>query len=62
MLKHLLNTGWHMVCIPKSQGGLGVINLTTQNEALLLDSVDRLGVDQSGKQLSVGKIPCSCPL
>jgi len=27
---------WHMVCLPKSEGGLGVINLTTQIEALLL--------------------------
>jgi len=27
---------WHMVCLPKSEGGLGVINLNTQNEALLL--------------------------
>ena len=27
---------WDMVCLPKSEGGLGVLNLRTQNEALLL--------------------------
>lgn len=27
---------WPMVCLPKQQGGLGVINLNSQNEALLL--------------------------
>ena len=27
---------WPMVCIPKDEGGLGVLNLQTQNEALLL--------------------------
>ena len=32
---------WHMVCLPKSQGGLGVINLTTQNEALLLKNLHK---------------------
>ena len=27
---------WEMVCLPKTEGGLGVLNLRTQNEALLL--------------------------
>ena len=27
---------WELVCLPKSEGGLGVLNLQTQNEALLL--------------------------
>lgn len=27
---------WEMVCLPKSEGGLGVQNLRTYNEALLL--------------------------
>lgn len=27
---------WPMVCIPKEEGGLGVLNLSTQNESLLL--------------------------
>jgi hypothetical protein len=27
---------WPMVCVPKKQGGLGVINLNTDNEAMLL--------------------------
>lgn len=31
---------WHMVCLPK-EGGLGVINLKTQNEALLLKNLHK---------------------
>jgi len=27
---------WEMVCMPKKEGGLGVLNLRTQNDALLL--------------------------
>jgi hypothetical protein len=27
---------WEMVCQPKEEGGLGVLNLQTHNEALLL--------------------------
>lgn len=27
---------WEMVCVPKSEGGLGVLNLRIQNQALLL--------------------------
>ena len=30
-----------MVCLPKAQGGLGVINLTSQNEALLLKNLHK---------------------
>lgn len=29
-------TAWELVCLPKTEGGLGVLNLQTQNEALLL--------------------------
>ena len=29
-------TAWPLVCLPKDSGGLGVLNLKTQNEALLL--------------------------
>lgn len=32
---------WEMVCLPKSEGGLGVINIRTQNEALLLKFLDK---------------------
>lgn len=32
---------WEMVCLPKSEGGLGVLNLGTQNEALLLKFLDK---------------------
>ena len=32
---------WHMVCLPKSQGDLNVINLTTQNEPLLLKNLHK---------------------
>ena len=32
---------WHMVYLPKSEGGLGVINLLTQNEALLLKNLHK---------------------
>jgi hypothetical protein len=31
----------HMVCLPKDEGGLGVINLKTQNEALLLKNLHK---------------------
>lgn len=27
---------WEMICVPKKEGGLGVLNLKTQNEDLLL--------------------------
>ena len=30
-----------MVCLPKEEGGLGVLNLKTQNEALLLKNMHK---------------------
>jgi len=27
---------WHMVCLPKEEGGLGVLDISVQNESLLL--------------------------
>lgn len=35
------NAAWEMVCVPKEQGGLGVINLEKHNEALLLKNLDK---------------------
>jgi hypothetical protein len=32
---------WEMVCLPKKGGGLGVLNLKTQNEALLLKNLHK---------------------
>lgn len=32
---------WPMVLLPKNNGGLGVINLKTQNDALLLKHLDK---------------------
>jgi hypothetical protein len=32
---------WPLVCIPKEEGGLGVHNLQTQNESLLLKHLDK---------------------
>lgn len=32
---------WEIVCLPKSEGGLGVLRLSTQNEALLLKYLDK---------------------
>jgi hypothetical protein len=32
---------WSMVCLPKEEGGLGVLNLKTQNEALLLKNLHK---------------------
>lgn len=34
--KHPPKAAWPMVCLPKEEGGLGVLNLKTQNESLLL--------------------------
>jgi len=32
---------WELVCLPKDEGGLGVLNLKTQNEALLLKNLHK---------------------
>lgn len=32
---------WELVCLPKDEGGLGVLNLQTQNEALLLKNLHK---------------------
>jgi hypothetical protein len=32
---------WEMVCVPKEEGGLGVIDLKRHNEALLLKNLDK---------------------
>ena len=36
MLRSHPKAAWELVCLPKKEGGLGVRNLRTQNEALLL--------------------------
>lgn len=38
--KHPLKAAWEIVCFPKLEGGLGVLNLQTQNVALLLKYLD----------------------
>jgi hypothetical protein len=32
---------WQMVCLPKREGGLGVIDLCVQNDALLLKTLHK---------------------
>jgi len=32
---------WELVCLPKDEGGLGVLNLQTQNESLLLKNLHK---------------------
>jgi len=32
---------WEMVCLPKEKDGLGVINIETQNQALLMKNLDK---------------------
>lgn len=32
---------WHMVCVPKEKGGLGILNLQTQNESLLMENLHK---------------------
>ena len=46
---------WNMFCLPKEEGGLGVLNLKTQNEALMMknlhkfyNKVDTHGYNWSG--------------
>lgn len=46
---------WEMICLPKSEGGLGVLNLRIQNEALLLKYFDKF---YNRKNHSMGP---SCP-
>jgi hypothetical protein len=56
---------WEMVCIPKIEGGLGVINLEKQNEALLMKKFRQvfqqkshsLGFFDLGKHYSNGRLP-----
>jgi hypothetical protein len=35
-MKKVAKAAWPLVCIPKEGGGLGVLNIQTHNEALLL--------------------------
>lgn len=39
--KKVAKAAWPLICIPKDEGGLGVLNLQTQNEALLLKHLDK---------------------
>lgn len=32
---------WEMVCIPKEEDGLGIINIETQNKSLLMKNLDK---------------------
>ena len=56
---------WSMVCTPKPEGGLGVLNLRTQNEALLLKHLHKffnkvdLGCFDLGKALHQQQTPQS---
>jgi len=43
---------WQMVCRAKDEGGLGVLNLATQSEALLL----KFSTISSTKQTSLGSL------
>jgi hypothetical protein len=37
----MVKATWPMVCLPKDEGGLNVLNIQTQNEALLLKHLDK---------------------
>jgi hypothetical protein len=37
----MAKAAWPMVCLPKDEGGLNVLNIQTQNEALLLERLDK---------------------
>jgi len=41
MLNPPQKAAWEMVCLSKSEGGLGVLKLQTQNEALLLKNLHK---------------------
>jgi hypothetical protein len=59
---------WDIVCMPKDKGGLGVINLELQNEALLLKYMDKFmnkmdipWVDLVWHSYYQGKVPHATP-
>ena len=59
---------WELVCKPKNKGGLGVINLEIQNEALLLKYMDKFmnkldvpWVDLVWHSYYEGKVPHASP-
>jgi hypothetical protein len=39
--RKMAKAAWSLVSLPKCEGGLGVLNLQTQNEALLLKHLDK---------------------
>lgn len=39
--RKVVKVAWPLVCTPKCEGGLGVLNLQTQNETLLLKHLDK---------------------
>ena len=41
MTKKPSKAAWELVCLPKDEGGLGVLNLQTHNEALLLKNLHK---------------------
>lgn len=40
--KRPLQAAWQLACKPRNQGGLGVLNLTKHNEALLMKSLHKV--------------------
>lgn len=42
----LAMVAWKVVCRPKDQGGLGIINLNVQNKALLLKNLHQFLTDR----------------
>jgi len=40
-VRKMAKAAWPMVCLPKDEGGLNVLNIQTQNEALLLEHLDK---------------------
>lgn len=39
--ERIAKAAWPLVCIPKEEGGLGILNLQTHNEALLLKHLSK---------------------